>query len=66
MIQFDYRTIRLESQPERDIDLDVEPMFEELQEEGWEYVSGPVIPNRVPQCYIFTIRRRRVGRAITS
>lgn len=59
MAKFQYKTVTLRNEEGRDIDLDVEPLFDELQEDGWEYVSGPAILSRVygEEAYVFMVRK---------
>lgn len=59
MAEWQYRTVTLRETQERDIDLDVQPLFESLQDDGWEYVSGPTVGVRAlgHMSYVFLIRR---------
>lgn len=55
MEKFQYRTFTVEQGEGRDIDLDVEAEFDNWQEDGWEYVSGPVTTYHG---YLFLLRRK--------
>lgn len=58
MAKWQYKTVRIKETPKRDMDLDVEPVFNQLQDDGWEYVSGPeVVRHEGYDSYIFLVRR---------
>ena len=61
MAKYEYQTFTIEGTSERDIDLDVSPKFDEWQEDGWEYVSGPVIERYAggERDYTFLLRRKK-------
>lgn len=53
-MKYKYRTFTVDQVHERDIDLDVDATFDEWQEDGWEYLSGPVV---VCGGYLFMVRK---------